>query len=60
MYKYKSNNSKLTCCPMGTLRDSSVVECYWFGVVTLKECSECKVRKDKKIVKKGGLNKYGI
>lgn len=54
MYKYKSSNNKWTCCPMGTLRDSSVVECYWFGIVTLKECSECKVRKDKKIIKKGG------
>ena len=54
MYKYKhNNNGNWSCCPMGTLRDGTVVECHWFGIVTLKECSECTVRKDKKIVKKG-------
>ena len=53
MYKYKNNNTgKWTCCPMGTLRDSSVVECHWFGIVTLKECSECDVRKDSKRINK--------
>ena len=53
MYKYKNKKDGWSCCPMGTMRDGSVVECYYFGIVTLKYCSECDVRKDKKIVKKG-------
>lgn len=53
MYKYKSDKSNWTCCPMGCIRDGTVVECYWFGLVTLKDCSECEVRKDKNIIKKG-------
>ena len=51
MYKMgKKNNER--CCPLGTMHDG-VVECYWFGVVTLKDCAECSVRKDKNIVRKG-------
>ena len=49
MYKFnKSNktNKKWNCCPLGTMRDGTVVECYYYGIVTLKECSECEVRKD--------------
>ena len=51
MYKYKNNKENWTCCPYGTMRDGTVVECYYFGIITLKECSECKVRNDIKIKK---------
>ena len=50
MYKMRKNN--VTCCPMGHMHDG-IVECYWFGVVTLKDCAKCEVRKDKKMIKKG-------
>lgn len=56
MYKYFNNNDKekkMKCCPMGTYRGGNVVECYHFGLVTLKECGKCDVRKDNTIVKKG-------
>lgn len=53
MYKYKNNKSRnWSCCPMGTMRDGTVVECYYYGIITLKECSECEVRNDTRIVKK--------
>ena len=51
MYKMRKDN--VSCCPMGHMHDG-VVECYYYGVVTLKECSECSVRKDKNIVRKSG------
>lgn len=55
VYKYKNNDkNNWTCCPMGCMRDSTVVECYHFGKVTLKYCSECTVRKDNKIIRKSG------
>lgn len=53
MYKYKTNDKKVTCCPLGTYRDKDVVECYYYGIVTLKECGSCKVRSDNSFVKKG-------
>ena len=46
----KQSKSK-GCCPMGFMHDG-VVECYWFGVVSLTDCAECTVRKDKNIVVK--------
>lgn len=50
MYKMRKNN--VTCCPLGSMHDG-VVECYWFGVVTLKDCARCTVRKDKNMIRKG-------
>lgn len=52
MYKYKRNKENISCCPFGHQHDG-LVECYYFGNVTLKECSKCTVRNDRKIVKKG-------
>ena len=54
MYKYKNNknNGNLSCCPMGSYRGNDVVECYWFGNVTLGDCQTCTVRKDKQKIKK--------
>ena len=52
MYKYKNSKSnENSCCPMGNMHDG-IVECYWFGVVKLEECSNCIVRKDKLKIKK--------
>lgn len=54
MYKYKGNSESkdLSCCPMGSLRDSNVVDCYYYGLVKLDDCSKCTVRKDKNIIVK--------
>ena len=54
MFRYKTNNSDkdLSCCPMGSYRGNDVVECYWYGLVTLKDCGECTTRKDKQNIKK--------
>ncbi len=51
MYKYK-NKEKPSICPMGELIDG-LVNCYWFGKVTLMDCDKCTVRKDLKMIKKG-------
>lgn len=51
MYKFSKNKKNMSCCPMGSLHDG-IVECYYFGIVKLEDCSKCTVRKDKKIVKK--------
>ena len=52
MYRHKSNEHKQwVCCPMGTLHDN-IVECYYYGVVKIDECENCKVRKDAKKIKK--------
>ena len=51
VYKMRKK-SNVRCCPLGTMHDG-VVDCYWFGVVTLNECAKCTVRKDKNIVRKG-------
>lgn len=54
MYKFKGNKRdvSLSCCPMGFYRGNDVVECYWFGNVTLNDCQICTVRKDKQKIKK--------
>lgn len=52
MYKM-SKKRNVNCCPMGTNRGNGVVECHWFGLVTLKDCAECDVRKDKNMIRKG-------
>ena len=52
MYKY-NKNKKVKCCPMGTDRGTGVVDCYWFNLVTLKDCAKCEVRKDKDMIRKG-------
>ena len=53
MYKFKRNNHiKGSCCPLGTMHDN-IVECYWFGVVTLKDCAKCSVRNDNVRISKG-------
>ena len=51
MYKMRKK-SNVRCCPLGSMHDG-VVDCYWFGVVSLNECAKCTVRKDKNIVRKG-------
>lgn len=52
MYKVKSNHKdKGSPCSMGSLVNG-FVECYWFGTVSLSECSECSVRKDNKLITK--------
>ncbi|MBP5422928.1 MAG: hypothetical protein J6Y78_10860 [Paludibacteraceae bacterium] len=48
-----SKKRNVNCCPMGTNRGNGVVECHWFGLVTLKDCAECDVRKDKNMIRKG-------
>ena len=52
MYKY-NKNKKVKCCPMGNDRGNGVVDCYWFNLVTLKDCAKCTVRKDKNMIRKG-------
>lgn len=54
MYKYKNkkDNVSWSCCPLGTVRDSNVIECYYYGLVRKDYCQNCKVRKDNLIVKK--------
>lgn len=51
MYRMR-RKSNVRCCPLGTMHDG-VVDCYWFGVVSLKECAKCTVRKDKNMIRKG-------
>ena len=36
---------KIDCCPYGYFRDSSVVDCYYYGIVTYTFCRNCEVRK---------------
>lgn len=48
-HKINDNNVLWNCCPMGTLRDDSVVDCYYYGFVTVPFCEKCDVRKDGKI-----------
>lgn len=50
MYKYK-NKKQLINCPMGTLCDG-LVDCYWFGKVTLMDCEKCTHRTDNKFINK--------
>ena len=45
MKKYK----KIKCCPYGYLRDESVVDCYYFGIITYYFCENCDVRKRQEI-----------
>lgn len=42
-------NRKIECCPYGYFRDKSVVDCYYYGIVTYSFCSKCEVRKSRKI-----------
>lgn len=52
MYKVKSNHKdKGSPCSMGSLVNG-FVECYWFGTVSLSDCRECTVRKDKALINK--------
>ena len=37
------------CCPMGTLRNDGVVECYWYGVVTTSFCKKCMIENGKEL-----------
>lgn len=30
-------------CPMGTMTDNKI-ECYYFGIVEIKDCNRCKTR----------------
>lgn len=50
MYKYK-NKKESSFCPMGEF-NNGFVECYWFGTVSLSDCRECSVRKDKELITK--------
>lgn len=43
------NYKKLECCPYGYFRDKSVVDCYYYGLVTTSFCIDCEVRKKNKI-----------
>ena len=47
-YNYK-DDIKWNCCPMGTMHDG-IIECYYYGIVKIKECNKCSYRKNDKIV----------
>lgn len=51
MYRINRSKSNYSCCPFGYQHDG-LVNCYYFGNVTLEYCSKCTVRKDKNIVRK--------
>lgn len=53
VYKMRMNKGRIKCCPYGTYRGNNVVECYYFNIVSLKDCAECTVRKDKNMIGKG-------
>lgn len=54
MYRMKKRKDNVSCCPLGCMHDG-IVECEWYGLVTLKDCAECIVRKDKSVVLKGDV-----
>ena len=31
-------------CPMGTFNENNKIECYYFGIIEIKDCNECKRR----------------
>lgn len=49
MNKIKNNEQKIKCCPMGYMRDESVIDCYYFGLVTYNFCKDCDYRKTNKL-----------